>query len=129
MTFVKIFRRTLLQDTARRLLLCRQFAQEEPELVAKLLPNSDNVFTVSLEKRTLKKLTNNEVSMHFQQEIMKAIGFAIEMKENNSHDKNIIVLKYNKMNTGIDTLRVKYKALQPRSRRIAICIKNLGLNI
>ena len=47
-----------------------------------------------------------------------------EINEKKFQDKNSIVSKYTELDTGIDKLRVKCKALKQKWRRITDCIKN-----
>ena len=64
--------------------------------------------------------------MHIEQELMNALELDSfkEINEKNFQDKNGIVLKYNELDTGIDKLRVKYKALKQEWSRITDRIKN-----
>ena len=77
------------------------------------------------EKLALKKSSNNEVLMHIQQKFMNVLKLDSfkEINEKKFQDKNGIVSKYTELETGIDKLRVKYKALKQEWSSITDCIK------
>ena len=64
--------------------------------------------------------------MHIQQKFMNALKLDSfnEINEKKFQDKNSIVSKYTELDTGIDKLRVKCKALKQKWSRITDCIKN-----
>ena len=64
--------------------------------------------------------------MHIQQEFMNALKLDLfkEISEKSFLDKNGIVSKYAELDTGIEKLRVKHKALKQDWNRITEHIKN-----
>ena len=64
--------------------------------------------------------------MHIQQEFMNALELDTfkKINEKKFQNKNGIVLKYNEIDTGIDKVRVKYKALKQDWSRITDHINN-----
>ena len=64
--------------------------------------------------------------MHIQQEFMNALELDSfkKINEKKFQNKNGTVLKYNEIDTGIDEVRVKYKALKQDWSRITDHINN-----
>ena len=74
----------------------------------------------------MKKSSNNEVFMHIQHESMNALKLDSfkAIREIGFVDKHGIVLKYTELDTGLQKLRIKHKALKQNWSRITDGIKN-----
>ena len=90
-----------------------------------LRSDPDNGSAESLEKLALKKSSNNEV-LYIHQEFINALKLDSfkAINEKKFQVKNGIVSKYIELDTAIDKLRVKYKALKQEWSRITDRIKN-----
>ena len=105
---------------------CRKWTDEEVEIYAIILGDSEHSFALNLEKLAMKKRSNKETFLHIKKYLDKSFKseeFIARNESNNFKAKDGHVIDYEPVDTSVIKLRKKYTNLKTEWRKLNEKIK------
>ena len=105
---------------------CRKWTDEEVEVYAIILGDSEHSFALNLEKLAMKKRSNKEMFLHIKKYLDKSFKseeFIARNESNNFKAKDGHVIDYEPVDTSVIKLRKKYTNLKTEWRKLNEKIK------